>query len=242
MRESSNKPVRVLVVDDQQLMRDGLSSLLSIQEGIDVVGTAIDGQDAIEQALQLLPNVILMDVRMPVMDGITATVHLRKEMPDCQILMLTTFDDDEYIIKALLAGACGYLLKDIPAHDLARAVQLAHAGIFQLEPSVVGKLVLTASVKNIQTDATSGITAKSNNPAAVPDEIRDLSEREMEVLRLIAIGATNREISEKLYISEGTVKNHVSNILNCLGLRDRTQVAIYAYEKLGFIRNSEDAK
>lgn len=242
MREPENKPVRVLVVDDQQLMRDGLSSLLSIQEGIDVVGTAIDGQDAIDQALQLLPNVILMDVRMPVMDGITATVHLRKQMPDCQILMLTTFDDDEYIIKALLAGACGYLLKDIPAHDLARAVQLAHAGIFQLEPSVAVKLVAIASVKNIQTDATSGIIAKSNNTAAVPDEIRDLSEREMEVLCLIAIGATNREIAEKLYISEGTVKNHVSNILNCLGLRDRTQAAIYAYEKLGFLSNSEDVK
>lgn len=242
MIDPANRPVRVLVVDDQQLMRDGLSSLLSIQEGIDVVGTAIDGQNAIDQALQLLPNVILMDVRMPVMDGITATVYLRKQMPDCQILMLTTFDDDEYIIKALLAGACGYLLKDIPAHDLARAVHLAHAGIFQLEPSVAGKLVAIAAVKNIQTDATSGITAKSNNTAAVPDEIRDLSEREMEVLRLIAIGATNRQIAERLYISEGTVKNHVSNILNCLGLRDRTQVAIYAYEKLGFIRNSEDAK
>lgn len=250
MSELANKSVRVLVVDDQQLMRDGLSSLLSIQEGIEVVGTAADGQDAIAQALQLLPDVVLMDVRMPVMDGITATGHLRRQMLDCQILMLTTFDDEEYIVKALIAGANGYLLKDIPAHDLARAVQLAHAGIYQLEPSVAGKLV-GALTKNIPTGlhhSTSsgrqsaegmGVIANSNHTPTIPNDIHDLSEREMEVLRLIATGATNREIAEKLFISEGTVKNHVSSILNCLGLRDRTQAAIYAYEKLGLIRNTK---
>ncbi len=245
MTNQPDKPVRVLVVDDQQLMRDGLSSLLSIQEGIEVVGTAADGQDAIDQALRLLPDVVLMDVRMPVMDGITATGHVRRQLPDCQVLMLTTFDDEEYIVKALIAGAGGYLLKDIPARDLARAIQLAHRGIYQLEPSVADKLVgaITNSVSSSSLDTSStpgrrtgsetamGISAESSGTPIVPDDMYDLSEREMDVLRLIATGATNREIAEKLYISEGTVKNHVSNILNCLGLRDRTQAAIYAFEK-----------
>lgn len=251
MTNQPNKPVRVLVADDQQLMRDGLASLLSIQEGIEVVGTAANGREAIDQALQLQPDVILMDVRMPVMDGITAAGHLRRQLPDCQVLMLTTFDDEEYIVKALIAGAVGYLLKDIPAHDLALAIQLAQKGIYQLEPSIAGKLVgtLTNSVPSIiqsasaapgrhtESAAASGISAKSNHTPALSDDMHDLTEREMEVLRLISTGATNREIAKKLYISEGTVKNHVSNILNCLGLRDRTQAAIYAYEKLGLIFN-----
>lgn len=246
MTKEPHKPVRVLVVDDQQLMRDGLASLLSIQEGIEVVGTAADGQGAVDQALQMLPDVVLMDVRMPVMDGITATGQVRRQLPGCQVLMLTTFDDEEYIFKALIAGACGYLLKDIPAHDLARAIKLAHRGIYQLEPTVAGKLVgtLTGKVPSTSqnTSATperhtestaAGISVKSNGTPASQDILHDLTDREMEVLRLIAAGSTNREIAEKLYISEGTVKNHVSNILNCLGLRDRTQAAIYAYENLG---------
>ncbi len=252
MTNQLSKPVRVLVVDDQELMRDGLASLLSIQEGIEVVGTAVDGQEAVDQALRLLPDVVLMDVRMPVMDGITATGYVRRQLPACQVLMLTTFDDEEYIVKALIAGASGYLLKDIPSHDLARAIQLAHRGIYQLEPTVAGKLVgtLTNSVpltsqntsaapgRHNESVVATGTFTKSNHTPAVPDDIRDLTEREMDVLRLIATGATNREIAEKLYISEGTVKNHVSNILNCLGLRDRTQAAIYAYEKLGLIKTA----
>lgn len=141
MTNQSQPPVRVLVVDDQQLMRDGIASLLSIQDGIEVVGTAANGQEAIDQALALSPDVILMDIRMPIMDGIAATEQVRRQLPDCQVLMLTTFDDDEYIVKALVAGASGYLLKDIPAQDLAQAVQLTHRGIYQLEPSIAGKLV-----------------------------------------------------------------------------------------------------
>jgi DNA-binding NarL/FixJ family response regulator len=216
-----------------------------------VVGTAADGQEAVDQALQLQPDVILMDVRMPVMDGIAATGNLRRQLPACQVLMLTTFDDEEYIVKALIAGAVGYLLKDIPSRDLARAIQLAHRGIYQLEPSVAGKLVgaLTNSLSSTMQSATAmpghhtepfvaaGILAQSNCTPSISDNINDLTEREMDVIRLIATGATNREIAEKLYISEGTVKNHVSNILNSLGLRDRTQAAIYAYEKLGIIKN-----
>ena len=133
--------VTVLVADDQRLVREGIASLLNIQEGIRVVGQAVNGQEAIEKALALSPDVILMDVRMPVVDGIVATAQIHRQLPGCQVIMLTTFDDEEYIVKSLRAGAVGYLLKDIPAAQLARAVQLAHAGIYQLDPAVAGKLV-----------------------------------------------------------------------------------------------------
>jgi DNA-binding NarL/FixJ family response regulator len=222
--EHIENSVRVLVVDDQQLMRDGMASLLNIQPGIEVVGTAADGQQAVEQVQKLSPDIVLMDVRMPVMDGIAATQQIRREYPTCQILMLSTFDDEEYIIKALIAGASGYLLKDIPAPDLAHAVQLAHKGIYQLEPSIAGKLVGALS----QPASSAPITTSHPSPV---DDILDLTDRELDVLKLIATGATNKEIAQELIISEGTVKNHVSNILNCLGLRDRTQAAIYAHEK-----------
>lgn len=214
--------VRVLVVDDQRLMRDGLASLLGIQEGIEVVGDAANGEEAIAQALTLMPDVILMDVRMPVMDGVAATAAIRQKLPTCQVIMLTTFDDEEYIVKALTAGASGYLLKNIPVADLAQAIHLVQRGIYQLEPSIVNKLMgALVAPGRLATPA----------PKADPRPTlaaTDLSEREQEVLRLIARGATNREIANHLIISEGTVKNHVSNILSRLGLRDRTQAAIYA--------------
>lgn len=222
MSEEQNRPIRVLVVDDQQLMRDGLSSLLSIQPGIEIVGLAANGREAVEQAQRLSPDIILMDVRMPVMDGVTATQQVRQQLPSCQVLMLTTFDDDEYVFKALAAGASGYLLKDIPAEALAKAIQLAYKGIYQLDPSIAGKLIGT-----LATSPSSSLTGLA--PAAIAQQY-DLTEREGEVLRLIAQGATNREIAEKLVISEGTVKNHISNILSRLGLRDRTQAAIFARE------------
>lgn len=222
--------VRVLVVDDQQLMRDGISSLLSIQDGIEVIGTASNGQEAIEQALALTPDVILMDVRMPVMNGITATEQIRRQLPTCQVLMLTTFDDEEDIVKALIAGANGYLLKDIPAQDLAQAVRLAHRGIYQIEPSIAGKLVGVLTKQIGSGPASPAAPAKKENSAQAVAAQFDLTEREMEVLQLIATGATNREIAEELVVSEGTVKNHVSNILSRLGLRDRTQAAIFARE------------
>ncbi|MFZ4657447.1 MAG: response regulator, partial [Caldilineaceae bacterium] len=133
--------IRVLVVDDQRLMRDGIASLLGIQEGIAVVGDAANGEDAVAQALALTPDVILMDVRMPVMDGVTATAQVRQKVPTCQVIMLTTFDDEESIVKALVAGASGYLLKNIPVEDLAQAIRLVERGIYQLEPSIVNKLM-----------------------------------------------------------------------------------------------------
>lgn len=209
--------IRVLVVDDQRLVREGIASLLAIQDGLIIVGTAIDGEQAIKQAQEKFPDVILMDVRMPIMNGIQATEQLRAILPACKVLMLTTFDDEEYIIKSLRAGAYGYLLKDTPAENLAQAIKLTHAGIYQLAPSVAGKLVgnWQASAHEIHTTETTQ---------------HDLTERELDVLRLIATGASNREIAEQLVVSEGTVKNHVSSILSRLGLRDRVQAAIYARE------------
>ncbi|MBN1315014.1 MAG: response regulator transcription factor [Anaerolineales bacterium] len=212
--------ITVLVVDDQRLIREGITSLLEIQEGIEIAGLALNGQDAIEQARSLQPDVILMDIRMPVMDGITATAQILRRQPECKIIMLTTFDDDEYIVNSLRAGAMGYLLKDIPATELAQAIKLAHAGIYQLGPMAAGRLIEILAVEPED---------KIEPEQAISIE-HDLTERELDVLRLIATGATNREIAETLAVSEGTVKNHVSSILSRLGLRDRTQAALYAYE------------
>jgi DNA-binding NarL/FixJ family response regulator len=220
----------VLVVDDQRLMRDGIASLLEIQPGLAVLGTAASGEEAIEKALALRPDVILMDVRMPGIDGVAATRQILQQLPSCRILMLTTFDDDEYVIDALRAGASGYLLKDIPAQDLARAVQAVHKGIYQLDPAVAGKLVsaLGGSSSPLSAGTSAKSPAQSVRDAEIP--LSELTAREIEVLRLIAQGATNREIATQLVISEGTVKNHISNMLSRLGLRDRTQAAIYARE------------
>lgn len=229
--EGTQSNVHVLVVDDQRLMRDGISSLLGIQAGIEVVGTATNGQEAIDQAQALLPEVILMDLRMPVMDGVAATMQIRRQLPASRVLMLTTFDDDEYIIDALRAGASGYLLKDIPAQDLARAIHAVHAGIYQLDSAVASKVVasLTSSLpKPLPTPLP--VQPPAPRTAIQPVPGSELTGREIEVLRLIAQGATNREIAARLVISEGTVKNHISSILNRLGLRDRTQAAIYARE------------
>jgi len=214
--------VQVLVVDDQRLIREGIASLLEIQDGVHVVGTAADGLEAVEKALALSPEVVLMDVRMPVMDGVQATARICSQLPLCQVLMLTTFDDEEYIVKALHAGARGYLLKDIPPSDLAQAIRLAHAGIYQLDSTVAGKLIgaLTRTeTKEVHSRGELNATASSPSP---------LTDREVEVLRFIALGATNREIAAQLIVSEGTIKNHISNILNRLDLRDRTQAALYA--------------
>lgn len=218
--------VRVLVVDDQRLMRDGIESLLGLQPGVEVLGSATNGREAVEQAHALAPDVVLMDIRMPVLDGVAATAEIRTALPSCQVLMLTTFDDDEYIVEALRAGACGYLLKDIPARELAQAIIAAHNGVFQLDPAVAAKVV--AALQSSRTRP-AGAGSGTSRPQTA-DPLVDLTEREVEVLRLIAQGASNREIAATLIISEGTVKNHISNILSRLGLRDRTQAAIYARE------------
>ncbi|MGL5908605.1 MAG: response regulator [Phycicoccus sp.] len=197
----------VLVVDDQALVRDGLVSLLSVQAGIEVVGDAANGAEAVELAVSLEPQVVLMDARMPVMDGVAATAALRDRLPHCRVVILTTFDDRDLIADALDAGAVGYLLKDLPAHDLAQAITLTAAGMSQF----------------------SGAVARSLSVRRTPGEPEvDLTDREVDVLRLVGTGATNREIAARLHVSEGTVKNHISRVLDRLHLRDRTQAALWA--------------
>jgi DNA-binding NarL/FixJ family response regulator len=207
--------VRVLVVDDQRIVRDGIASLLGLQPGITVVGTAANGREAVEQAVTLRPDVVLMDVRMPEVDGIAALETIRRRAPDCRVVMLTTFDDEEYVVPAMRAGATGYLLKDLPARELAGAVRMAHAGVSQLDPAAAARMTAALTRSTVDSVSTAG---------------QPLTARELDVLRLIARGATNREIATRLHVSEGTVKNHISRILTRFGLRDRTQAALYARE------------
>lgn len=228
---------RVLIVDDQQLVRDGIASLLRMQREINVVGTATNGQEAVEQAIVLQPEVILMDVRMPIMDGIEATIQILKQMPSSSILMLTTFDDDEYVRNALRAGARGYLLKDLPAQDLANAIRAVSQGVYQLDVSVIERMVEThneprrAKPGNTEERYIPSLPNAKRHTAAGSLDTAALTKREREILRLITRGATNREVADSLVISEGTVKNHLSNIFSRLGLRDRTQAVMYASER-----------
>ena len=237
--EASHATIRVLVVDDQQLVRDGIASLLRVQDGITVAGTATNGQEALVQAIALLPDVVLMDVRMPVMDGVEATIQILKQLPSCNILMLTTFDDDEYVRDALRAGARGYLLKDIPTQDLVKAVQAVSQGVYQLDATVMGRVIdaisrpeTTKKYEKEQRSAPPPASSAETKGSAVSDAFHTagLTSREIEVLRLIAKGATNREVADYLVISEGTVKNHLAHIFSRLGLRDRTQAVMYARE------------
>jgi DNA-binding NarL/FixJ family response regulator len=210
----SGTPVRVLLVDDQALFREALATLLEVRGEIEVVGEAGDGAAALEQAALLRPDVVLMDLHMPVLDGIAATRRLKAERPEVRVLALTTFDDDEDVFAALRAGAVGYLLKDVSSDRLVEAVLAAARGESVLQPSVAAKVV--ARFAQLPDDA-----APRPQPLVVP-----LSDRELEVLRLLADGGSNREIATALFLAEGTVKNHVTNVLAKLGARDRTQAAL----------------
>lgn len=213
--------IRVLLVDDQSLIRQGLRALLELEPDLQVVGEAENGQNALDlmetlQGTPLQPDVVMMDVRMPVMDGVAATREISNHFAGTKVLVLTTFDDDAYVATALRYGAIGYLLKDTPSEELAAAIRAVHKGYTQLGPGLVEKIMA-------RVPATAPIA-----PASPPASWDELTPREREVLRMIAKGASNREIAKALYISEGTVKNHVTNILNRLNLRDRTQAAIFA--------------
>lgn len=215
--------IKVLLVDDQNLIRQGLRALLELEPDLEIVGEAENGESAIKIIPQLQPHVVLMDIRMPIMDGVAATQEIYKRFAGIKVLVLTTFDDDEYVTAALQNGAMGYLLKDTPSEELAVAIRAVHKGYTQLGPGIVKKLL---------TQFSTGILPQS---PPTPPSLAELTPREKEVLRLIATGASNREISQKLYISEGTVKNHVTNILNRLNLRDRTQAAIFANTFLSYL-------
>lgn len=208
--------IRVFIVDDQIIIRQGLRSLLESKPDLQIVGEAENGQRAIEQVEALQPDVVLMDIRMPVMDGVAATQFIGQRFPNSKVLVLTTFDDDEYVYQAMKFGAMGYLLKDTPSEELAQAIRAVHKGYTQLGPGLFEKAFSNCSTK------------VSEKPVSMPPELAQLTPREREVLHLIAVGASNREIAESLYISERTVKNHITSILSRLNLRDRTQAAIFA--------------
>ncbi len=210
--------VSILIVDDQSLFREGLRTLLSVQPDFDVVGEAGNGEEALRMAIKFKPDVILMDLRMPVMDGVTATLRLHENNPQVKVLVLTTFDDDEYVFDGLRAGAVGYLLKDVSSEKLFEAIRAADRGEYFLQPSITAKVMAEFS-------RLSRIAPSSVEVLAEP-----LSPREMEILRLVATGASNREIADTLVIAEGTVKNHLTNILGKLSVKDRMQAVLKAKE------------
>jgi DNA-binding NarL/FixJ family response regulator len=213
-----NGELRILLVDDQKLMREGLRVLLELEPDLKVVGEAENGQAALEAYAAHQPDVVLMDVRMPGMDGVEATWRLRERWPEARVVILTTFDDDTYVFEGLRAGALGYLLKDVSGVELAKAIRTVAAGGALIEPSVAQKVLAEF--------------ARIAPPTRTTDEglPEPLSEREREVLRLLAQGLSNREIGLRLSLAEGTVKNYVTNILQKLGVRDRTQAAVRARE------------
>ncbi|PSB11330.1 DNA-binding response regulator [Pleurocapsa sp. CCALA 161] len=208
--------IRLLLVDDQELVCQGLKTMLNLEPDIEVVGIANNGCIAVQQVEALQPDVVLMDIRMPIMDGREATRIIGQKFTDTKVLVVSTFDEDDYIAQAIKAGAKGYLLKDMPVDELAQSIRLVYRGYSQMAPGLMEKMldgVLDSSATETETDR---------------PELEELTPREIEVLNLVGTGCTNREIAQKLYIAEGTVKTHVTHILNRLNLRNRSQIAIYA--------------
>jgi DNA-binding NarL/FixJ family response regulator len=214
--------IRVLLVDDQALFREGLATLLSLQPDLDVVGEASNGREALDAAAALRPDVILMYLRMPVLDGVAATRRLKENAHPARVIVLTTFDDDETVFDGLRAGAVGYLLKDASSEKLLEAIRAAARGESFLQPSIAAKVLAEFS------------RLESRPAPPPPGPIEPLSGRELDILRALAAGHSNKEIAAQLYITEGTVKNHITNILGKLDARDRTQAALRARE-LGII-------
>ncbi|QDY78049.1 response regulator [Streptomyces qinzhouensis] len=210
--------IRVLICDDQMMIREGFSVLLNAMPDIEVVGEAVNGREAVTKVAELAPDIVLMDIRMPELNGIDATREIVTSSADTKVLVLTTFDLDEYVYQALRAGASGFLLKDASARQLADGVRVVAAGEALLAPTVTRRLITEFS--RLTQAPKSGAVA----------QVGDLTERETEVLVLIAQGLSNAEIAEHLVVAESTIKTHVSRVLVKLGLRDRTQAAVFAYE------------
>jgi DNA-binding NarL/FixJ family response regulator len=214
--------IQILLVDDQQLVRQGFQYLLEMEEDLHVIGHAANGREALAKAEQLKPDVILMDIRMPEMDGVQATREIIQKFPGMGIIILTTFDDDEYVFEGLKAGARGYFLKDISSEEIAAAVRTVAAGGALIQPSITRKVL-------------SEFSRLATGPQIMPGQVQQflpepLTEREMDVLKLLARGSSNKEIAQTLFITEGTVKNHVSNLIAKLNVRDRTQAILKAQE------------
>ncbi len=222
--------IKVLLVEDQEIVRQGLKTLLESKPGLQVVGEANNGQSAIAQLAALqesnqFPDVVLMDIRMPEMNGVQATQIICQQFPNIKVLILTTFNDTDYVAEALRFGAKGYLLKDTPTDELAKAIQSVHQGYTQFGPGIVEKVIAEAPLTK----------AKSSQP--LPPGLEELTEREREVLLLLAKGENNREIAQNLHLSEGTVRNHITHILTRMNLRDRTQAAIVANSYRTWLEN-----
>lgn len=216
--EASSEPIRIAIIDDQAMVRQGFGALLNSQADLSVVGSAADGAEAVQLVKRTSPDVVLMDIRMPQMNGLDATRAIL-DMPGLQhprVIMLTTFDADEYVFSALQAGASGFLLKDATAEDLIAAVRIVAAGDALLAPSITSKLIAEYVARPAPRDTSALLSP--------------LTERELDVMRLIATGQSNAEIAASLFLSEQTVKTHVSRVLGKLSLRDRTQIVIAAYE------------
>jgi DNA-binding NarL/FixJ family response regulator len=207
--------MKILVCDDQAVVRDGLELLLKLERDIEVVGTASDGSQALEIIARGAPDLVLMDLKMPGMNGIEATRQIRAHFPQVKVLVLTTYDDDQWVFDAIRAGASGYLLKDTPREEIVRAIRGTLSGKAFVDPAVAGKLM--QQVTGNQTQPETQVTEK-------------LTEREVDVLRLIARGLNNSEIAARLHLSDGTIRNHVSAILSKLGVSDRTQAAVIAIQ------------
>ena len=209
--------VRVLICDDQVVVCEGLRTILSASDQVEVVGVAFDGEQAVEKTAETQPDVVLMDLKMPHMNGIQATRRIREEFPNIRVLVLTTYDFDEWVVEAVRSGAAGYLLKDSPRETLINAVLGTAEGKSFIDPDVAGKILN-------QVRRGSGMVLPD------PEIVRQLSERELMVLRLLGQGLTNLEIAQRLYLAEGTVKNYISSILTKLNLTDRTQAAVLAIQ------------
>lgn len=205
--------IKILIVDDQALMRDGLKTIIGLEDNLEVIGTLKNGQEAVEFCMKTVPDLILMDIRMPIMDGVESTKIIKSQYPNTVILILTTFNDDDYIVEALAFGASGYILKDIEGDDLIRAINDAHKGSFMLPSQVAIKIAKKLSQRNI-------VSVEDKKSLEV------FSEREIEIAKMLALGFNNKQISTSLYISEGTVKNYISNIYSKLGTSDRTAAAL----------------
>lgn len=212
--------INIMVVDDQPLMRDGLATLLNMRKDISVVGTAADGLEAFEKAKTLKPDIILMDIRMPGTGGVEGTRLIKQNLETVKVLMLTTFTDSELIFDALEEGASGYLLKDMSTDTIVQAIVTVQSGGIVLPPNLTGQIL-----KELKKSKGMDVKAGETVPPAV---LKELTEREIDVLKQIGYGMSNKEIAAVLYITEGTVKNHVSNLISKLELRDRTQAAIFA--------------
>lgn len=213
--------IRVILADDQDMVRAGLRLILSAEPDIEVVAEAGDGHTAVAAAKRLTPDVVLMDIRMPRLDGISATRQVLDSAADVRVIVLTTFDADDYVYDSLRAGASGFLLKSAPPEDLVRAIRVTADGGGLIDPAVTRRVV--------------GEFARSTSPATPPASYRTLTEREQELLQIVAQGKSNGEIATELFLSEATVKTHVTRILAKLGLRDRVQVVVFAYEH-GLVR------